>query len=169
MGSPVRANVGKSYRVGMELDGGGKITSYISVRANLALSHDRTDYKRIEGEEVVSYDNVPLTFSPGIISGYELSVNPIKKLDITLFGKYVGRQYLDLTGNAEKSLDRYFINNLRLTYLLKPKWAENIRLSAQCNDILNIKYASNGYVWDDVPYFYPQAGLNLLTGIEVHF
>jgi iron complex outermembrane receptor protein len=169
VGSPVRANVGKSYRVGMELDGGGNISSHISIRANLALSHNRTDYKRVEDDKVVSYDNVPLTFSPGIISGYELSVKPIKRLDITLIGKYVGRQYLDLTGDLEKSLDPYFINNLRLTYLMKPKWADNIRLTVLCNNIFNAKYASNGYVWDDVPYFYPQAGLNLLTGIEVDF
>jgi iron complex outermembrane receptor protein len=169
VGSPVRANVGKSHRMGIELDGGSKITSFLRLRANLALSENRTDYKREEDSVIVDYNNVPLTFSPGIIGGYEITCIPVKELEIAFMGKYVGRQYLDLTGNNEKSLDPYFINNLRIGYLITSKFVENVRLSLQINNLFNVKYASNGSVWDDVPYFYPQAGLNLLTGIDIRF
>jgi iron complex outermembrane receptor protein len=169
VGSPVRANVGKSYRTGIEIDAGGNPVTFLRIRTNLALSRNRTDYKQLEDSSIVEYKDVPLTFSPGIVSGYEITFIPVKELEITLNGKYVGRQYLDLTGNNEKSLDPYFINNLRIGYLLKPKFVENVRLSLQINNLFNVKYASNGYVWEEVPYFYPQAGLNLLAGIEIRF
>jgi iron complex outermembrane receptor protein len=30
------------------------------------------------------------------------------------------------------------------------------------NNLFGVKYSSNGYGYDGVPYFYPQAGINFL-------
>ena len=34
---------------------------------------------------------------------------------------------------------------------------------------LDKKYISNGYMWDIYPYYYPQAGTNILAGITLKF
>ena len=169
VGSPVRANVGKSYRLGIEADASLTPSKYYSFRANLAFSRNRTDYKQIEGEEIVEYSNVPLTFSPSLVGGFELNITPFESLMTTIDGKFVNRQYLDLTGSKQKSLDPYFINNLRITWAVKTKSLQTCRFSIQIYNLFNVLYASNGYVWEDVPYFYPQAGIHLMGGIDLQF
>jgi iron complex outermembrane recepter protein len=171
VGSPIRANVGKSHRIGIEIDGGGSLASFLSLRANLALSKNRTDYRQWEETDsvIISYDDVPLAFSPGIVGGFEVTFIPIKDLEIAFVGKYVGRQYLDLTGNNEKSLNPYFVNNIRIGYSFKTKLIEQTSLSLQINNLFNSKYASYGYVDSETPYFFPQAGTNMLAGISIQF
>jgi iron complex outermembrane recepter protein len=169
VGSPIRANVGRSYRLGIEIDGGGKPLSFLSLRANVAISRNRTDYKQIEDTLIVQYNDVSLAFSPTVVSGYEIGVEPFSNIEVVISGKYVSRQFLDLTGSRDKSLDPYFINNLRIDYSINSTLPEKIRLSLQVNNIFNIRYVTNGYVYDDMPYFYPQAGLNLLAGLTVRF
>jgi iron complex outermembrane receptor protein len=169
VGYPVRANTGSSYRLGLECDVSMALTHYLSARTNIAISRNRTDYKQVEGEEIVTYTEVPLTFSPALIGGMEVTVIPCKSFEISLNGKYVDRQYLDLTGNNERSIDPYFINNLRLAWSIKAKSLGECRLSLQINNLFNVQYASNGYVWENVPYFYPQAGIHVIGGIDLLF
>ena len=169
VGSPIRANVGRSYRLGAEADAVIILNKYVSARTNLAVSRNKTDYKRIEGEEIVEYNDVPLTFSPALIGGFQFIMDPLKTVEITLNGKYVDRQFLDLTGNVQKSIDPYFINNLMIAWSIPSKSLQECRLSLQINNLFNIKYVSNGYVWDDVPYFYPQAGIHVMGGIDMQF
>ncbi len=169
VGSPVRANVGKSYRLGFEADGAISLNNYLALRANIALSRNRTDFKRLEGEEIIEYNDVPLSFSPTIVSGFDLHITPIESLVISINGKYVDRQFLDLTGSHRKSLDPYFINNLIIAYTFKAEFLRTCRFTVQINNLFNVLYESNGYVWEDAPYFYPQAGLHLMGGIDLQF
>jgi len=169
VGSPVRANVGESYRLGFETDGSIALTNYFKARANIAFSLNRTNFIQFEGEDIVEYSGTPLPFSPPLVSGFELSYTPFDVFEIVFNGKYVDRQYLDLTGSKQKSLDPYFINNVRLMYTIKAKLLDVCRFSLQINNLFNVHYASNGYIWDDVPYFYPQAGIHLMAGIDLQF
>ncbi|MCK9208562.1 MAG: TonB-dependent receptor, partial [Salinivirgaceae bacterium] len=45
VGSPIRANVGKSYRLGIEIDGGYEIKNTFTIKGNIALSNSNTNYK----------------------------------------------------------------------------------------------------------------------------
>ena len=169
VGSPVRANVGKSYRLGLEIDAGASLTKYFSLRTNIALSRNRTDSRQIEGEEIVEYTDIPLPFSPSVVSGFDMKFIPFKFLEATINGKFISRQYLDLTGNDQKSLDPYFINNLIVIWSMGIKSLRTCRISLQINNLFNVYYSSNGYVWDGVPYYYPQAGINIMAGIDLQF
>jgi iron complex outermembrane receptor protein len=42
-------------------------------------------------------------------------------------------------------------------------------LTGLVNNILDKKYVSNGYMYDVYPYYYPQAGINLLAGLTLKF
>ncbi len=169
VGSPVRANVGKSYRLGLEADADVLLNKYFSFRGNIALSKNLTDYRQIEYEEIVEYTHVPLPFSPSLVSGVDINIAPFDFLEATINGKFVSRQYLDLTGSDQKSLDPYFINNLIIAWSIRTKSLHTCRLSLQINNLFNVYYTSNGYVWEGVPYYYPQAGLHMMAGIDLRF
>ena len=79
----------------------------------------------------------------------------------------MGKQYLDNTQNENTVLDDYLINDLRFSYELSPKGLRAIELSALINNVLDVEYSSNGYSYDGLPYFYPQAGINFLVMIAV--
>ncbi|MBN2349716.1 MAG: TonB-dependent receptor [Bacteroidales bacterium] len=169
VGSPIRANVGKSVRYGVELDGGKQFNELLSFRMNILYGNTQTNFKRLEDEEIVSYNKVSLSFSPKIVSGGELIFSPFQGFSAALLGKYISRQYLDNTQNRNKSIDAYFVNDLRLAYTLKPKLIEHITFTFMINNITDREYSSNGYLWGETPYYYPQAGINFLGGIQVRF
>jgi iron complex outermembrane receptor protein len=169
VGSPIRANVGESSRMGLELNGGISIVQKINIRANAALSTTSTDYKRIESDKVTTYNDVQLSFSPSVVSGGELEFIPVKDASIALIGKYVSKQYLDLTENEDRKLDAHFISNLRLQYSLKPGFMQAIDFTLLVNNLFNTEYFANGYTWSDIPYYYPQAGINFLAGVSLKF
>lgn len=169
VGAPIRENVGNSYRLGIELDGKIRPSSFISVRANLALSENKTDYKEQVEDDIIEYNNTTISFSPSIVGGGEIELLPLKSLSLALSGKYVGRQYLDNTENNYLSLDPYFMNNLKICYTTQPKILDEISFSFLINNIFDIQYMSNGYVWESTPYFYPQAGINFFGGIDIRF
>ena len=89
--------------------------------------------------------------------------------DISLLYKYISKQYLDLTQNDDKVLDAYGTLNANIAYSFHPEFMEEIRLHLQINNILNSLYSSNGYVYWDVPYYYPQAGTNFMAGVSLRF
>ena len=66
-------------------------------------------------------------------------------------------------------LDHYFINDARIAYLVSGKKIPAIELTLLVNNLFNVMYESNGYVYDHEPYYYPQAGINLLAGLTVRF
>ena len=170
VGSPIRENVGKSSRTGVELDAAYMPIEIIKLRANFAYGIAKGDYKEVDSEgNVTDYSGSRLAYSPDIVSNLELGFLPIKNFEFDLIGKYVSRTYLDNTENKDLSLDAYFIPNLRLAYLLPVKSVEEIRLSLMVNNLINQTYASNGYVYYGTPYFYPQAGINFLAGANIRF
>jgi iron complex outermembrane receptor protein len=102
---------------------------------------------------------------------------PIKSIELGLLTKYVGLQYLDNTSNKGRAINPYFINDLRLTYTLKPQGMREISLSLLANNIFDVKYSSNGYTYgyygggmeERQNYYYPQAGKNYLLMVALRF
>lgn len=172
VGSPIRTNTGKSNRTGVEFDAGIQPTQWLAGRANLALSNSNTDFKTIVFDEtdttVVTYNDVPLSFSPKAILGAEISLFPIKNAEICFNTKYISKQYMDLTQNEDHRLDPYITSKLRMNYKIHPKFMKEINLSLLVNNFFNLEYATNGYMWG-IPYYYPQATRNFLAGISLKF
>ncbi len=169
VGSFVRENIGTSYRSGIEADASVKVNEWLTGRGNIAYSRNKTDYRRKEGEGTELYKDVDIAYSPKIVSVAELTISPVNDLRISLNGKYVGRQYLDNTGSKKKSIDPFLINNLHVRYSFDTDESGSYEFSAMLNNLFNVMYSANGYVWGETPYFYPQAGINFLAGIRVRF
>ena len=82
----------------------------------------------------------------------------------------MGKQYLDNTQTESLILEDYLINDLRLNYTFTPKAVKAIELSLLINNLLDVKYSSNGATYGDgVPYYYPQAGRNFLAMVAFRF
>ena len=191
VGNPVRMNVSKSYRTGIELEGAVVFNKFLKWNANATFSQNKIDNFT---EYVIDYDTYEyrtvnhgksdISFSPNVIVGSQFVYSPKKNLEFALLTKYVGKQYLDNTSSETRKLDAYFTNDIRLTWTIKPTWMKEIGFNILVNNILNEKYESNGYTYGYYPgktktqpdpqrvqenFYFPQAGTNFLVGVNFKF
>lgn len=188
VGASVRTNVDDSYRAGLELQGSVQFGTQVTWNANLTLSRNKIreftevlyDYGTNfdEYNEVRNtFENTDISFSPNVVGGSQWFYRPVAAFEVGLLTKYVGRQYLDNTQNQARSLNPYFVNDLRLTYEWKPEWVERIGLSLLVNNMFNKLYSSNGYTFGYFGgeyevrenYYFPQATRNFLAALSVRF
>lgn len=167
VGNPIRSNSEKSYRLGVEVDAAIVLSSTFSLRPNLTLSRNKNIDLAVSGQ---NYGTKDISYSPSVIAGNSLIYKPTESLQIIWLQKYVGQQYMNNIELPEAKLADYFINDLNVTYEIKPKSVfKSIVFKGLVNNIFDKKYISNGYMWDIYPYYYPQAGTNLLGGITLLF
>lgn len=183
VGSAIRTNVDDSYRAGIEIDGGIRFNEHFTWNANLTLSQNKIKnftevlYDENYAASDIQHTNTDIAFSPSIIGGSVFLYHPIKSVELGLLTKYVGLQYLDNTSNRTRAIDPYMTNDLRLTYTWKPAWMRELSVSLLLNNVLDVKYSSNGatypYISNGVPtpdnYYYPQAGRNYLLMVAMRF
>jgi iron complex outermembrane receptor protein len=168
VGSPIRANVGKSYRTGIELSGLWNISDKLTWNANATWSINKNkDYRIFDENNNVERRNTTIILSPSWIVGSQFSWKAFKNFQASLLSKYVGKQYLDNTEDERVTLADYFISDLRFTYKFYPKGMKEIELGFLVNNVFDVMYASNGYGYAGTPYFYPQAGVNFLGMLSV--
>ncbi|MBL0741844.1 TonB-dependent receptor [Chryseolinea lacunae] len=188
VGASLRANVDKSYRTGIEVDGTIRLSDKFSWTANVTLSKNKiknfdevlydygADFDQYN-EVKRTYASTDIAFSPNVIVGSGFSYRPIKNLEATWLAKYVGSQYLDNTSNKNRSINDYMVNDLRITYTIHPSFMREIGVSGLLNNFLNEKYESNGYTWGYLGggseyrenYYFPQAGTNFLLMLTLKF
>jgi iron complex outermembrane receptor protein len=188
VGAFVRTNAGKSYRMGIELQGLVRLSAKINWNGNLTLSRNKIDrYAEILEDYGADFDgyvveqrtfkNTDIAFSPAIIAGSSLSYYPFKNAGVTVLTKYVGKQYLDNTESDARSISAYLVNDLRLNYTWKPSFLKEMNFSLLINNILATEYESNGFTYGFLAgpaeyrenFFYPQAGRNFMAMIGIRF
>jgi iron complex outermembrane receptor protein len=186
VGAYVRTNAGKSYRMGIELEGAFSLSDKFILTANATLSRNKiatynellVDYgPTFEDEIIVSrkHKDTDIALSPSLIAATGLTYRVIANGEITWLSKYVGKQYLDNTSRDDRSIDAFFVNDIRLTYTWKPPFTKEVVFSLLVNNVLDFQYESNGYTWGYLGggaeyrenYFYPQAGRNFMAMIRV--
>jgi iron complex outermembrane receptor protein len=185
VGAPIRTNSGESYRLGLELEAVIPVNRKLTLQPNLTLSRNKNK------ETVLSFDgelqnlgSTDIAFSPNVVAANAIVFEPIKNIQISLLSKFVGDQFMSNTQAQDSKLDSYFTNDLNLVYTIQPKSIfDQVVFTALVNNIFNEKYVSNGYYFtyeDDFTNpgtistvegagFYPQAGINFLTGVTFTF
>ncbi|MBU6324238.1 MAG: TonB-dependent receptor [Bacteroidetes bacterium] len=177
VGTPLRQNVAKSHRAGMELEAARSLGRRLNIAGNLSLSRNRIqqfreyviDYSDYSTDTIL-YNSTPIAFSPAAVGALILSWKPVKQLELTLNNKYVSRQFMDNTGRREASLKPYFVSDVRLAWSHKQS-----SLTLQVNNLLNTMYASNGYTYRYMyggsmiseNFLFPQAGMNFMLGLRI--
>ncbi|MBT8184136.1 MAG: TonB-dependent receptor, partial [Eudoraea sp.] len=179
VGAPLRANIGDSYRLGIEIDANLKLGDF-SWQPNLALSSNRNvDFVFQRDGELLELGNTEIAYSPGIIIGNRLAYNPKEHLQISFLSKYVGKQYMGNIDAAASILEAYSQTDFNIQFEISTAtFVKSIVFSGLINNIFNKKYVSNGYFFtfdDDFSNpgtittvegagYYPQAGINFLIG-----
>ena len=184
VGEAIRTNVADSYRMGVEVEAGVKVAKTLKINANITLSNNKI---KNFAEIVPNYDGgadavnqfaeTNIAFSPSTIIGSQILYNPLKNLEVGFLSKFVGKQYLDNTTNENRKLNSYFTNDLRAIYTIKGKILKEVNFSFLVNNIFNTLYESNGYSYSYISekqtvtenYYYPQAGTNVLLGVNLKF
>lgn len=184
VGGSVRVNVPKSYRTGIELEGAVAFNRYLKWNANATFSQNKiknfTEYivnYDDGGYTTVNHGKSDISFSPNVIVGSQFTYSLRKNLELALLTKYVGKQYLDNTSTESRKLDAYLTNDIRLSWTIKPSWANEIAFNLLVNNVLDEKYESNGYTYGYIAggaltqenFYFPQAGRNFLIGVNFRF
>ncbi len=185
VGAAIMANVDKSYRLGIEIAAAYKIGRYFTYHLNGCFSYNQiVDYVNYVddwdngGQVAEPLGNTPISFSPNVVLGNELTFSPMKNFDISLITKFVSKQYLDNSGNEDRCLKAYSYTNFRIGYAFEfKKFAKELGLYFQINNLFNAQYASNAwiysYYYDNTKYsdagYFPQAGINFLGGFRLKF
>lgn len=195
VGEYIRANVGSSTRLGVELQGGYQVNDRFTVGGNLTLSRNQIrrfrefldsydeNFEWLGQDEVVQND-VPLAFSPSVTGALDLNYRVVST-DRNLFEaglqtKYIGERFVDNSGDAASALDAYYYTDLRLSYTLRPRPESPLgalRITLLVRNLTNQLYFSNGWSYrynfageeTTLQGLYPQAGRNVLLGVGLDF
>ncbi len=185
VGNPKRTNSGSSYRIGLEIENRINISELFSFETNLTLSSNKNKniFSMVDGA-LYNYGKTNISFSPSFVGSNAIIYQPSEKISLSLLSKYVGKQYMGNTDQPNSILESYFVNDINITYSIKPeKIFQSISINFLINNILNKEYISNGYyyTYDDtwsVPGqiktldgagYYPQATRNFLAGLVFEF
>ncbi len=166
VGAFIRTNSGKSYRRGVEIGALAKLSKQWEVTGNVSLSQNRNlDFNIKNNGTLQSLGDTEISFSPNVIANLGLKFNPDKNFQFALMNQYVGKQYLDNTGNKNLELKDYFLTDFNAQYQFKIA-SNDIALKLLVNNLFNKKYVNNGAVYDGDPYYFSQAGTNFMFGIS---
>lgn len=185
VGAAIMDNVENSYRMGAELAVAYNPVKFFIWRINGNFSRNRilnyvnfVDNWDDGSQEEEFLGNTPISFSPNVVLANDFTFTPIKRLELSLITKFVSRQYLDNSGNETYCLKPYTYTNLRISYtFLFARFAQELELFVQANNLFNAQYESNGWIYSYYygnsrfadAAFYPQAGINFLGGIRLRF
>ncbi|WP_297691844.1 TonB-dependent receptor [uncultured Eudoraea sp.] len=185
VGAPLRANVGDSYRLGLEVDANMNIGKYFKLQPNIALSSNKNiDFVFQRDGELENLGNTNIAYSPEIVIGNILTYLPKEQFQMSLLTKYVGKQFMANIDAAGSVLDSYSQTDFNIQYTLNTNsFVKSIVLSGLINNIFDAEIVSNGYFFtfdDDFSNpgtittiegagYYPQAGINFLLGATFNF
>lgn len=186
VGAYTRTNVPNSYRAGIELEAGYVFNKWLHIQGNLSFSKNKIkafseyldEYDANGdwvGQKAIAHNNKDIAFSPSVTGAASIDITPLKNLECSLIGKYVGRQYLDNTQSNNRQLKAYYTQDARIVYYIKNKLFSEWNISVRANNIFSKKYEPNGYVYPYIydnslyadKYYYPMAPINWSISLNI--
>lgn len=181
VGAYTRTNIPDSYRAGIELQAALRLHRNLEWHINSTFSRNKvSDFKEYlddydaGGQKLITYKNTDIALSPNIVAASQL-IYKLRGWEFALLSKYVGKQYLDNTQNAQRSIAAYHTQDVRISYGLSNKYFDQFSISLLVNNITNTMYSSNGYTYGYIAedqeirerFYYPQAGTNYMLALRM--
>lgn len=181
VGAPIRVNIPNSYRRGLELEAAHQLGRNWQIALNTTLSQNKiarfeeeiADYTN--GYEVlyIQHEQTDISFSPSVIGAAVLEKEWKGGWNWRWMSKWVGKQYLDNTSNAGRSMPGYWVNDMQLS----KNWSAG-KVKGQVgfwvNNVLNREYVTNGYTYSYIyeqqvteRFYYPQALRNYMITLRM--
>jgi len=187
IGEQLTSNIRDSYRTGIELSCATQLSACFRWEGNVTLSRNKirnfieyVDTYDADWNELSQTVNVlgttDIAFSPNMIVN-SLFEFRLKNASASFSSAYVGRQYLDNTSSQIRSLNPYFVSNLRVGYTFYLSFMKELNVDLSINNLFNEQYETNGWVWSyllagerqqDCGYF-TQAGMHFMGRIMFRF
>ena len=177
--------MGESRRIGLEVEAQWQVLDQFIWKPNVALSSNKNLDFYFERDGVLeALENTNLAYSPNVVIGNAFIYAPSTSFQVGLLSKYVGEQFMGNIDSANSLLNSYFVSDISAVWTWQPNtWFDSIQWSLLINNIFNEQYESNGYfyTYDDSwsnpgqiqtiegAGYYPQAGINFLTGLKLQF
>ena len=199
VGANTRVNIDDSYRKGVEVEANYILNNKITWSGNITFSENKiikhtayVDSWDTGSQETIDYENTDIAFSPKIIWSSIINFKMDERTDIDFISKYVGEQFIDNTSSDERMLNDYLVNNIRISYKWENKLFNSAKLTFQVNNLFDLEYVSNAWVYRFVsdgydprgsdPYvnidsqrgfnmtgYFPEATRNYLLGLTIGF
>ena len=182
VGEYTRTNTPRSWRLGLELQGGIKPAAWIQAYGNLTISQNKIlnytsyvdDYDN-GGQKSTTYPKTNMALSPGFIAAAMISFFPFPVLEISLPAKFVGSTYLDNTESSQKRIADYYVQQIRIIYSPKIRTIGEINFAFYLNNLFNKQYEATGYTYGyysggtqvNENFLFPQAGTNFIFSVNI--
>ncbi|MFB3852798.1 MAG: TonB-dependent receptor [Vicinamibacterales bacterium] len=194
IGLPLRRNVPRSHRRGVEFDIDYRPTTSLRFAANATISHDRIArwtqfYDVFDGSggwvasEPRTFDDVRPLLTPAATLNQRVEVEPVRGFTFAASGRWVAEAWLDNTNTLGLRTPSWLCLDLTATIPLA-RWvpAGEPRLRVQVDNVLdNRGIYPSGYSYQylvrgpgagtgaafGVRYFYPQATRSVFVGLDV--
>ncbi len=153
VGYMVKENIPDAFRAGMEQTVSWMPLDWLDLSANLTLSLNRY---AVEG------GMLPLLMSPSVMSMLRAQFKPWRTLRIAADARFVGRQFLDNTGNDAFIVPAYYVCNIEASYTFNLRRAGSLTISGYVNNFTNHLYYADGWCYDGAVGVYPQAPANFI-------
>ncbi|MBC8085898.1 MAG: TonB-dependent receptor [Phycisphaerae bacterium] len=109
-GSPLRRNVGQTYRRGLEVDATWRATDKLSFGGNATFSMNRIKaYTDSSGSAPATFTNVQPLLTPAVLTSQRGEWTVSRNVALTFEGRYQSKSYLTNTGNEALMLPDYFV------------------------------------------------------------
>jgi iron complex outermembrane receptor protein len=182
VGAYTRTNVPKSYRAGIELQLKYALNKKYSTSYNITFSQNKIkefteyvdDYDQFT-QVAIQHRNTNIALSPSLTTNRTFNWRPNDKFSFFWTSKYTSKQFLDNTENKTRILDSYFINDINAHWTLLNKSKFTMLLQLYANNVLDVKYAPNGYTYSYIyegsvttsNNYYPMAGRNYWISLKI--
>ena len=182
VGAYTRTNVPKSYRAGLELQFKYAFNKKYNTSYSITFSQNKIeefteymdDYDQ-STQMAIQHKNTNIALSPSLIMNRTFNWKPNDKLTVFWTTKYTSVQFLDNTQNKDRKLDAFFINDLNAHWTILNKTKFTMLLQLYANNVLDVKYAPNGYTFSYIydrtlttsNNFYPMAGRNYWISLKI--
>ena len=184
IGLPLRRNVDRSYRRGIEVNGSWQIASTLRLRGNANFSrnriHEWTQFYdvydaagNIVGSRPLTFFDVKPLLTPEVILNDAIEYTPSSRLALSAVGRYVGKSHLDNTNSDAFTTPSFFVVDANASFNV----SHSTRVLVQVNNLFNRRRLfPSGYSYqfftpagttEGISYFYPQATRNVVVTLHV--
>jgi iron complex outermembrane receptor protein len=163
LGLPLRKNVARSYRRGVEVDAAFRATAALTGTVNANVSQNRINAYTDDASGITYRDVEPL-LTPRLIANGALRYAFGRGLSTSLDGRFVGRSYLANTSDAR------FTTPGRATVDGSAAWTIlRYTLAIRVNNLTNTPFYTGGYTDGVTSYYYVLPPRNVFVTIRARF
>ena len=162
-GSPLRKNVDRSYRRGVEFDAAWTPIGPITATANLTLMTSRIAAYRDDAANI-TYRNVEPLQTPPVIANQSVAWRVSKQFSVTGSGRFVDRAQLANDGNRRLVTPSFWLFDGAAAWQ-----SGRTELRLQLFNLFDANAYAGGYTDGTARYFFPIASRNVLVSTRFAF